>query len=160
MLGAGATQAADASTRGGSTRVLVGLVGLFLATFFGARSCSTFRAVEAQARGLQQLAAAVRLAPAAVLALREQAPELDAADFEARVAEFGRLGPILGDPLAAMAVASPGLAAKARSALDRADGDSRAAWLAVRSDPVALPGWRFLQMRDRFATRDSGRTRD
>ena len=143
-----------------SSPVLAGMVVLFLALFFGVRSCSGFRAVESELDPLTGLAQEQGMSVATVLALREQAQDLDEAGFAARVAEFGRLRGDLGDPLAVMAIASGAPLQRLHDLVASAGGDRQAAWLAVCSEPQALPGRRFLQMRDRFAQRDSGRTRD
>ena len=140
--------------------LLAGMVALFLGLFFGVRACSSFRSVESQVVPLTRLAQEQGLPIATVLALREQAQDLGEAGFAARVAEFGRLREGLGEPLAAMAIASGVPLARLHGLVANAGGDRQAAWLAVCSEPQALAGRRFLQMRDRFAQRDSGRTRD
>lgn len=130
--------------------------GVFLAGFAGLRARSTVLAVERRAPELRELARRHGLTPAAVLALRAGAPQLDDGAFAARVAVFARLRAELGEPLAAVAVA--GGEDQARAAVAAAGGDVAVAWAAFRGDPVALPGVGFELLCARFAARDSGRS--
>jgi hypothetical protein len=134
--------------------LILGLAGAFLAAFVLLRSNSDFLAVEREAPALRVLAQQHGLAPATVLALREQVPALAAADFAALVARFPQLVRELGEPLAAVALlASPDAAKQARA--QAADAD--AAWQQARLRPEMVPGVRFLLMRDRFAGRAAAR---
>lgn len=129
---------------------------VFLAGFFLLRSQSAVLAAEAEAPAMRVLAVQNGLEPASVLALRAVALELDEHEFAARVGEFARQRAVLGEPLAAVAIASPSTAAVASEWVKDA-GDAPAAFELHRCDPVAYPGVVFEQLRERFRARSSGR---
>ncbi len=140
----------------GSWPVLLVLAGLFLTGFAALRSGSAVLRAEQQQDAMRALAARSGLPPACVLALRARSLRLDDAAFTRLVERFARLRGELGEPLAALAVFDD--EAVARAALTAAGGDPVAAWQQCRSEPMALPGVWFAQLRDRFAARASGRS--
>lgn len=142
-------------SRAGSWPVLLLASAAFLLGFVGLRAASRVRAVEAEAPALRDLAATHAVAPAAVLALRALRPTASDAALAAMVARFGLLQRDLGEPLAALAVL--GDEGRAHAALAAAGGDAAAAWLGCRGEPAAEPAVAFVQLRQRFADRASGR---
>lgn len=137
--------------KGGSAPVLALIAAGYGVAFFALRGSSNFLAVERQADALRAVASRDGIELATVLALREQAPTLPAAEFAALVAAFARLRCELGDGLAAVAVFSD--ATLAREVLQQHGGDRETAWQEFHCDGRAVAGLRLLQMRDRFAAR-------
>lgn len=127
----------------------------FLVAFFWLRHRSSFLAIERAPDAAAAVATAHGLSLADACALRDlvgvQAP---ASAWTAAAAEFARLRPRLGDALAAVAVAGQAEAAEAALA---AAGDAALAWQRFSVDARALPGLRFLVVRERFAARIAAR---
>jgi hypothetical protein len=137
--------------RFGSGPAIVLLTVAFLAAFFWLRHRSSFLAIEADRHAAVAVAAAHGLSLADVFALRDLVgAEAPAARWTAAAAEFADLRQRLGEPLAAVALA--GERAAAEAARTQAT-DAVAAWQRFRTDARALPGQRFLVVRDRFAAR-------
>jgi hypothetical protein len=124
---------------------------LFLAAFFVLRQRSSFLAIERDRAAAADVAAANGLSLADAFALRDLVgADAPAATWRAAAAEFARLRPQLGEPLAAVAIAgAPDAAAAALAAA----GDAAGAWQRFCVDPRAVPGLRFLTVRERFAAR-------
>lgn len=141
--------------RGGSWPVLLALAAAFLVLFAVQRHRSTFLRIEAERPAALALAREAGLGIADVLALRDLVGvDAAAAAWRDAALAFARLRFELGDPLAAVAVAGePAAARRARAAA----ADPAAAWAAFRVDAAALPGLRFLLLRERFAARAAGR---
>jgi hypothetical protein len=139
----------------GSWPLLAAAAVLFAVAFAFQRSRSTFLAIEGQRAAAQELAAAHGLTLAQAFALRDlvgvAAPP---AAWAAAAAVFAREQPELGEGLAAVAAA--GGVELARAAR-RAAADAATAWRLFAPDRRALPGQRFLQLRDRFAARAAAR---
>jgi len=137
-------------TKRGSWPLLLAAVAAFAAAFAGLRGRSSFLAIAGQRDAAQELAARHGLAVADALALRDLVG-VDAAPgvWEAAAAAFVAERPALGEALAAVAVAGDGPAARAAR---QAAPDAETAWQRFRSDPRALPGLRFLLLRERLAT--------
>jgi hypothetical protein len=143
------------AARPGSWPWLLAVTAAFLAAFGWLRGRSTLLAIEAERPAALALHQRHGLPLADALALRDlvgaQAP---AAQWEAAVVEFVRWRAELGPELAAVAIAGqPELARTARAGA----ADAAAAWARFRTDPAALPGLRFVQLRERFATRAAAR---
>jgi hypothetical protein len=124
---------------------------VFAALFTWQRLRSPFLAVEARAAVLAPAAQAHGLDVAEAMALaamlpRDAAPTLHAEAMRVFAADRVRLG----DGLAAVAMFGDRERAEAAR---REAADPVAAWLAFRAQPEALPGLRFLALRDRFASR-------
>lgn len=135
----------------GSWPPLLAAMLVFLAVFAWQRQRSTFLALEADRDVAAALAARHGLTTADVQALRELAGSADAAPL---VAAFAAERGELGEPLAAVALFGDRPAA---TAARRQAADPAAAWARFRSDPAAVPGLRFLAMRERFAARLAAR---
>ncbi len=131
------------------------LVGLFLAAFFWLRHRSSFLAIEHDREAAVAVATANGLSLADACALRDLVGvQASAAQWSTAAAQFAALRPRLGEPLAVVAIAGERAAAEAaRAAAD----DAAAAWQQFRTDSRALPGLRFLVVRDRFAARITSR---
>jgi hypothetical protein len=139
----------------GSWPPLLAAAVLFVAAFFGLRQRSTFLRIEADAAAAAALAAAHGLAPADVMALRDLlGVDVDAAALAAACATFARERGHLGDELAAVALAGDRAAATSARA---AAPDAASAWVAFRSANAAVPGLRFVALRERFAARERPR---
>lgn len=131
--------------------MLAALLALFLVAFWVQRGRSGFLAIERDRAAAEAVATQHGLPVQDVMALRDlagaYAPESSWRDvvsvYTANRAKFG-------DPLAAV-IAAGGRAAAMR-ALEAA-GEPERAWSAFRLEPGALPGQRFLAMRERFAER-------
>jgi hypothetical protein len=129
----------------GSWPALFALAVLFLAAFYGLRSCSNFLRIERDQAVAEQLAADMSLAVADVMALHDMlGPDTGLARWRAVAEEFGghlyaavpsQLGADLGRSEAGLA---------AFEAVKRAIAAIAPSDLAVR---------RFLLMRERFAAR-------
>jgi len=149
--------AADPLVRGrvGSWPAIVLLTVTFLVAFFWLRHRSSFLTIEHDRAAAAAVAAAHGLSLADALALRDlvgvAAPASAWADA---AADFARLRPRLGDALAAVAVAGERDAAEAALA---AAGDAVVAWQRFSVDARALPGLRYLVVRERFAARIAAR---
>lgn len=141
--------------RRGSWPVLLALAAAFLVLFAVQRHRSTFLRIEAERPAAVELARETGLGVADVFALRDLVGA-DAAAVAWRDAAlaFARLRGELGDALAVVAVAGDAAAARrARAAAPDADR----AWEQFRVEPAALPGLRFLALRERFAARAAAR---
>lgn len=141
--------------RGGSWPPLLAAAVVFLLLFALQRCRSAFLAIEADRAPAAALAAEHGLGVADVFALRDLVGvDAPLERWREAVATFARDRARLGEPLAAVA------AAGGREAAERARagaGDAVLAWQRFRLEPAALPGLRFLAVRDRFAARDAGR---
>jgi hypothetical protein len=130
-------------------------VALFLIAFFALRHRSTFLAIERERAAATALAAAHGLTLPDAFALRDlvgvAAPP---AAWQAAAARFAAARPWGGGPRAPRAHARAAAAAEAARA---AAADAAAAWERFRSDARALPGLRFLALRERFAARIGSR---
>lgn len=138
--------------RFGSWPWLVLALGAFLLAFAWLRSASSFLRIEAELADARLVAAQAQLAVADALALRdligvEAAPER----WRQAALRLAELRAEFGVGLAAVALAGDGAAV--RAALAAHGGDAAAAWQAFRSSPAAVPGLRFLALRERFAAR-------
>ena len=124
---------------------------LFLVAFFVQRERSSFLAIERDRAAAEAVAAGFGVPVEDAMALRdlEGAFATENAWREA-VSVYAANRAQLGDALAAVAAA--GGRADALAALQAA-GDPDRAWAAFRLEPEALPGLRFLAMRERFAAR-------
>jgi hypothetical protein len=135
--------------RRGSWPLLLAAVAAFAAAFVALRGRSTFLAIAGQRDAAQALAVRHGLAVADALALRDLVGKDPAPGaWEAAAAVFVAERLALGDALAAVAAAGAGPAAFAAR---QAAADAETAWRRFRSDPRALPGLRFLLLRERFA---------
>ena len=134
---------------------MAALVATFLAAFWWQRQRSTFLAIERDRARAEAIAAQHALTLAEAMALRDlvgaDAPE---STWNAAAAQFRVERARLGDALAAVAIA--GERAAAEGAL-RPGVDPALAWREFRLDPRALPGLRFLALRERFAARGQAR---
>jgi hypothetical protein len=141
--------------RGGSWPWLLLVTAAFLLAFAWRRGRSTVLAIEAERPAALALATGHGLPIAEVFALRELiGASAPAAAWAAAVAEFARRRTELGPELAAVAVAGPAEPAEAARA---AAADPAGAWARFRVEPAALPGLRFVQLRERFAARAAAR---
>lgn len=124
----------------------------FLAGFVWLRAESSFLQIEARIAAARAIARAHGVAPPEAMAVLDLLGA-DAADeaWRAAVARYAALLPSHGPGLAAVALA--GGADAAAAALRQADGAREPAWAAFRECEEALPGVRFLLLRDRFASR-------
>ena len=131
--------------------MLGALLVLFLAAFVVQRQRSGFLAIEQHQTEAETVAAQFGLPVQDVMALRDLAGA-GAAEGAWRevVSVYAANRAQLGDALAAVAAA--GGRAAAVAALQAA-GDPERAWSAFRLEPGAVPGLRFLAMRERFAAR-------
>ena len=130
---------------------MVALVcALALGLFAWQRGRSSFRAIGQDRAAAAAVAARHELTLACAMALRDlTGKDAPAEAWEAAAALFRAERVRLGDALAAIVVAGDRPAAEAaRSAATDAD----AAWQRFATDPRAVPGLRFLQLRERFAT--------
>ncbi|HEX5053593.1 MAG TPA: hypothetical protein VFZ65_17575 [Planctomycetota bacterium] len=155
-----ASRASPSPRRGlarlGAAPVLLGLVVLFFAAFHWQRARSGFLAIERDRAAAAAVAAQHALSLAEACALRDLVGAgAPIAAWHAAAATFAAQRARLGDALAAVAAA--GDLAGADAAL-RSAGDPERAWRAFRVEAAALPGVRFLAMRERFAAR--GQMRD
>ncbi len=133
--------------------MLAGLVVLFLGAFWLQRQRSSFLAIERDRAAAAAVAARHGVSLAEAMALRDLIGADAAAERWHEVAAiYAAERPRLGEPLAAVAAA--GGRAAAEAAL-RAAGDPERAWSAFRLDAMAVPGLRFLALRERFAARKS-----
>lgn len=127
------------------------LLGLFLVAFQVQRGSSGFLAIEQDRAAAEAVAAQHGLPVQDVMALRDLAgARATESAWREVVSVYAANRAQLGDALAAVAAA--GGRAAAIEAL-RAFGDPERAWSAFRLEPGALPGLRFLAMRERFAAR-------
>ena len=141
--------------RGGSWPWLGAAALVFFGLFFGQRQRSTFLAIELNRADLAATAVRHGLALAEVMALRDLIGSASAlADHEAAAASFARERALLGDALAAVAVAGAPKLAHAQRLLAP---DAATAWQRFRTDPAAVPGLRYLAICERFATRVAAR---
>ena len=131
--------------------MLVVLLALFLVAFFVQRGRSGFLAIEQDRAAAEAVAAQHRLPVQDVMALRDLAgARASESAWREVVSVYAANRAQLGDALAAVAAA--GGRAAAVAAVEAA-GDPERAWSAFRLEPGALPGLRFLAMRERFAAR-------
>lgn len=138
----------------GSWPVIVVLGAAFLVTFAWQRHRSTFLAIERERPVALELAARHGVSASDALAVRDLIGIEQAVDrWEDAIATFAKRRAELGEPLAAIAIAGDGVVAEAVRA---GAADAESAWLAFRTDPRAVPGLRFLVLRDRFAARAAG----
>ncbi len=143
----------------GSWPFLLGALVLFLALFAWRRADSTFLAIEAEIGAARVVAAQASLAVADALALRDLVgAQVAEAQWQQAALQFAGLRSVMGDELAAVAVA--GQRAAAEAALAAGGGDAAVAWRQFRVEPAALPGLRFAAMRARFAARLPAADRD
>jgi hypothetical protein len=143
------------ASRAGSWPVLVLCVAGFLLAFQGQRQRSSFLSIEADREAALAVAERHGLTLAEAFALRDLAAATAedpaaASSWHAAAASFAAERSTLGDALAAVAAA--GSAELARTAV-RDAGDPERAWLQFRRHSAALPGLRFLALRERFASR-------
>ena len=131
--------------------MLAALLVLFLVAFWVQRERSGFLAIEQDRAAADAVAKQHGLPVQDVMALRDLAGA-DATESAWRevVSVYAANRAKFGDPLAAV-IAAGGRAA-AMKALEAA-GEPQRAWSAFRLEPGALPGLRFLAMRERFAAR-------
>lgn len=149
------TPVAGRAARASSWPPLLIAAALFLAGFWWLRSRSELLAIEARRPAAVALAQRHGLPLPDLFALCDL---LGAAasdqQWDDAARDFRRLQAELGPGLAAVALAGAAeVAQRARAAADSAD----AAWQRFRNEPAALPGLRFLQLRERFATRAAAR---
>lgn len=136
----------------GSWPVLIALAAAFLLLFWLQRQRSSFLAIEGERDTAIVIAQLYELTHADALALRDLVgAAAPAAAWRNAAATFAAVRGRFGDGLAAVVVA--GDAAAAEAALAAAAGRPDAAWQAMRSEPAAVPGLRFLALRERFAAR-------
>ncbi len=141
--------------RTGSWPVLVALAVAFLLLFWLQRQRSSFLAIEAERDTAAVIAQLHGLALFDAFALRDLVgATVPVATWQTAAATFAAVRGRMGDGLAAVVVA--GDAAAAETAL-RAAGQPDEAWRRFRGEPAALPGLRFLAMRERFAARAPAR---
>jgi hypothetical protein len=134
---------------------LAGAAVAILIAFFWLRSRSTFLRIEAERPAAATLAGRHGLTLAEVFALRDLVgADAPPAAWERAAAAFPGLQRELGVPLAAVALAGGEIWARNQRA---GDADAEAAWQRARVAPEALPGLRFLALRDRFAARRQAR---
>lgn len=142
--------------RGRGSWPLLAIASLaFLAAFALLRWRSPFLRIERDRPAAAAVAAAHGLTLAEAMALRDLVGvDAAASTWDAAAAAFAARRTELGDALAAIAAAGrPDLATAARAGA----ADAEAAWTACRGDPAAVPGLRFLALRDRFAQRITAR---
>jgi hypothetical protein len=146
---------ASAHRGAGSWPALLALAAAVLLTFFWQRSRSTFLRIEGEREQARVLAQRHGLSVAEVFALRDLVGvTVDAAAWERAVAAFPALRAELGEGLAAVALAGQGEWARQQ----RTRGpDATAAWQQARAAKEALPGLRFLALRERFGARSAAR---
>jgi hypothetical protein len=153
------TSSSGAAWRRGSWPPLLALSALFVLVFVGVRARSSFLAVEAGHEAALAASRPLGLAAADVMALwalPEAGDDGSAAARQRRLEVFSAERAALGDPLAAVAAAGDAAAARAaRAAAAEADG----AWRRFSTTRAALPGLRFLQLRERFVQRGADATR-
>ena len=145
----------------GSAAPLSWLSLLVLAAFAWQRWHSPFLRIEAAAPSVHAAAVAAGLQVAEAMAVAELlglGPERDAAALLTACRRFAALRADLGEPLAAVALA--GDAATVQAALTAAAGDRAAALARLQARPEAVAAARFRAMRDRFAGRAAGGSRD
>jgi hypothetical protein len=131
--------------------VLASLLALFLVAFCVQRQRSGFLAIEQARAEAEQVATQHGLPVQDVMALRDLAGAYATEDaWRDVVSVYAANRAQLGDALAAVAAA--GGRAAALEALQAA-GDPERAWSAFRLEPGAVPGLRFIAMRERFAAR-------
>lgn len=137
--------------RWGSWPVIGALVAIFLVLFWLQRQRSTFLRIEQDRSAAEAVASACGIGLADTFALRDlvgiTAPQ---DEWQAAAESYQSARVYLGDPLAAVAVAGHREFAELARALA---GDPDTAWREFRGDPRALPGQRFLLLRERFAAR-------
>ena len=143
------------SSRRGSWPYLIALAALFLAAFVVQRARSGFLAIEAERDTAVAIAREHGLSVAEAMALRDLVGQAAGVpQWHSAAALFARERARLGDPLAALVVA--GRADAAELAVQEA-GAKDLAWQRLQLLPEAVPGLRFLALRDRFAARDQAR---
>ena len=144
-----------AAARASSWPPLLIASAVFLVGFWWLRSRSELLAIEARRPAAVALEQRHGLPLADLFALRDLlGPATSDQQWDDAARDFRRLQAELGPGLAAVALAGAAeVAQRARAAADSAD----AAWQRFRSEPAALPGLRFLQLRERFATRAAAR---
>ncbi|MBL8752190.1 MAG: hypothetical protein JNK15_02725 [Planctomycetes bacterium] len=134
------------------TLVLVGVA--FLLAFAAMAGWSGLLALERDRAATAALAKRHGLGVADVEAVRWALGPDGQERTAAALAAFAAAKAELGAPLAAVAVF--GDPAVARAARARA-ADAELAWAAFQTEPAALPGHLFLQVRERFAVRAAAR---
>lgn len=138
----------------GSWPVIAALGAGFLVLFAWQRHRSTFLAIERERPAALDLAARHGVPVAETLALRDLIGiDQPVERWESALATFAQRRAELGEPLAAVAIAGDAAVAAAARA---GAADPESAWLTFRTDPRAVPGLRFLVLRDRFAARAAG----
>lgn len=141
--------------RRGSWPALLGLSAAFLVAFWLVRGGSDFLAIEREAAAARAVATTTGLTTAEAMALRELLGVACGEDrWRAAATTFATERRRVGDAFAAVIVAGDAAAARAATA---AAADAEAAWRAFRLRDEALPGLRFLAMRERFASRAAAR---
>ena len=135
--------------------MLAALLALFLLAFWVLRQRSGFLLIERDLATAESVAAQHGLPVQDAMALRDLAgADATESAWREAVAVYAADRARLGDALAAVAAA--GRRAEAIRALEAA-GDPERAWSVFRLEPGALPGLRFLALRERFAARKSPR---
>ncbi|HZN38784.1 MAG TPA: hypothetical protein VFD82_08265 [Planctomycetota bacterium] len=135
--------------------MLAALLVLFLVAFWVQRGRSSYLAIEQHRAEAEAVAAQFGLPVQDAMALRDLAGAYATESaWREVVSVYAGNRAQLGDALAAVAAA--GGRAAALEALQAA-GDPERAWSAFRLEPGAVPGLRFLAMRERFAARKPGR---
>jgi len=135
----------------GSWPLLLAAVAVFAGAFTLLRGGSSFLAIERDHAAAAGLASRHGLPVVDVQALRDLVGvEAAAATWEAATVAYATNRAELGDGLAAMVAAGE---VEAAPMARRRAADAEAAWQLFRTDPRAVPGLRFLSMRQRFADR-------
>ena len=142
----------------GSWPPLLAAAAAFLLAMYALRERSTVLAIERERADAAALAADAGVTVADAFAWREQlGPGAPPAQWHAAVEAFAALRQRLGDGHAVVArTRAPALAETARAAC----GDATTAWQRFRTRPEALPGLRYLALRERFAARAAARGGD
>ncbi|MCC7399225.1 MAG: hypothetical protein IT455_19330 [Planctomycetes bacterium] len=132
---------------------------LFL--FWFVRAGSDFLAIEADAAAARVVAAAHGLTVAEAMALRDGlGVDADHERWRGAAARFAAERARLGEAFAAVFAVGDAAAVRAALAATTAVADAAAAdaaWREFRRRQEALPGLRFLAMRERFAARAAAR---
>jgi hypothetical protein len=124
----------------------------FLVGFVWLRSSSSFLQIEARVDEARRLAHGHNVTvPEAMAVLDLLGADAAEAAWREAIARYAGLLPSHGPGLAAVAMAGGGTAVA--EALQQYGGAKDAAWTAFREREEALPGVRFLLVRDRFASR-------
>ncbi len=139
----------------GSWPPLLLAAAAFMSGLLGMRARSTLLAIERDAEPARQLAARYGTTVADAFAWRDLlGADASHERWERALAAFAAERHRLGDALAVVAIAGDrGAALAAREA----GADAAAAWQRFRPAAAALPGLRYLAMRDRFAARAAAR---